>query len=339
MRLFQNIFEQEGLELYLYAYRVIATSPGVRTNSFVLWTFASIGRDCWLVWSDWMRTEFSITWRHWPKYSRGSIRILSSSLRQRRFHQIPNGIRNRTRFLLVLSRTRFRLGEISWWVWLRIPSLCSCCKSKIDIMETSCMFPVSKIIDRCFAFQDRWRRSYRSHRSVRVVYLLKDFTRCWSRFRIHVRIISWWEHGLWTWYQIDGRNDSNHGWFEFSGISLVQRTLYQRLFSFEVGEPQQTQRHPHSSFHFRPYRQHFLTLVALMLDTGLPCFRGRTLEQFNARFKPDANEADAARYMHEMINRCAHNIRTRLYDYIQFQQNSIPFWECASLSLSSCKGI
>jgi len=29
MRIFQNIFEQEGLELYLYTYRVIATSPGV----------------------------------------------------------------------------------------------------------------------------------------------------------------------------------------------------------------------------------------------------------------------------------------------------------------------
>ena len=29
MRLFQNIFEHEGLELYLYTYRVIATSPGV----------------------------------------------------------------------------------------------------------------------------------------------------------------------------------------------------------------------------------------------------------------------------------------------------------------------
>jgi phosphatidylinositol 4-kinase len=29
MRLFHNIFDQEGLELYLYTYRVIATSPGV----------------------------------------------------------------------------------------------------------------------------------------------------------------------------------------------------------------------------------------------------------------------------------------------------------------------
>ncbi|CAF2620802.1 unnamed protein product [Rotaria sp. Silwood2] len=75
----------------------------------------------------------------------------------------------------------------------------------------------------------------------------------------------------------------------------------------------------------RPYRHHFVTLVALMLDTGLPCFRGHTLEQLNARLKPDSSEAEAARYMHEVINRCAHSLRTRLYDYIQYQQNSIPY--------------
>lgn len=75
----------------------------------------------------------------------------------------------------------------------------------------------------------------------------------------------------------------------------------------------------------RPYRHHFITLVALMLDTGLPCFRGHTLEQLNARLKPDASEAEAARYMHEVISRCAHSLRTRLYDYIQYQQNSIPY--------------
>ncbi|UJR22456.1 hypothetical protein I4U23_025514 [Adineta vaga] len=75
----------------------------------------------------------------------------------------------------------------------------------------------------------------------------------------------------------------------------------------------------------RPYRQHFITLVALMLDTGLPCFRGHTLEQLNARFKPDSSETEAARYMDEVINRCAHSLRTRIYDYIQYQQNSIPY--------------
>ncbi|CAF4953725.1 unnamed protein product, partial [Rotaria magnacalcarata] len=47
------------------------------------------------------------------------------------------------------------------------------------------------------------------------------------------------------------------------------------------------------------YRHHFITLVALMLDTGLPCFRGHTLEQLNARLKPDSSEAEAGRYMHE----------------------------------------
>ncbi|CAF3354648.1 unnamed protein product [Rotaria socialis] len=75
----------------------------------------------------------------------------------------------------------------------------------------------------------------------------------------------------------------------------------------------------------RRYRTHFVTLIALMLDTELPCFRGHTLEQLNARLKPEASEAEAARYMHEVINRCAHSLRTRIYDYIQFQQNKIPY--------------
>ncbi|CAF0823433.1 unnamed protein product [Adineta ricciae] len=75
----------------------------------------------------------------------------------------------------------------------------------------------------------------------------------------------------------------------------------------------------------RPYRQHFITLVALMLDTGLPCFRGNTLKELNARFKPDATETEAAHFMEEVINRCAHSLRTRIYDYIQYQQNSIPY--------------
>jgi phosphatidylinositol 4-kinase len=48
MRLFHNIFVQEDLELYLYTYRVIATSPGVciyyliRLNKdfvFLVWSY------------------------------------------------------------------------------------------------------------------------------------------------------------------------------------------------------------------------------------------------------------------------------------------------------------
>ena len=62
-----------------------------------------------------------------------------------------------------------------------------------------------------------------------------------------------------------------------------------------------------------------------MLDTGLPCFRGQTLEQLNARFKPNATETEAARYMREVIDSCANNFRTSLYDYIQFMQNSIEY--------------
>lgn len=104
--------------------------------------------------------------------------------------------------------------------------------------------------------------------------------------------------------------------------------MYKRLFSIKViYKTKKIFEIINSSFFFlsRPYRHHFITLVALMLDTGLPCFRGHTLEQLNARLKPDSSEAEAARYMHEVINRCAHSLRTRLYDYIQYQQNSIPY--------------
>uniref|UniRef100_A0A0N5B712 1-phosphatidylinositol 4-kinase n=1 Tax=Strongyloides papillosus TaxID=174720 RepID=A0A0N5B712_STREA len=75
----------------------------------------------------------------------------------------------------------------------------------------------------------------------------------------------------------------------------------------------------------RPYYESFIALVSLMLDTGLPCFRGKTIQQFRARFSPDTNEREAARYMMTVINNCYMNVRSKMYDQLQYLQNDIPY--------------
>jgi len=75
----------------------------------------------------------------------------------------------------------------------------------------------------------------------------------------------------------------------------------------------------------RPYREAIVSLVSLMLDTGLPCFRGQTVKQLRARFAPNASEKEAAAYMLKIIRDSFLNFRTRAYDWVQHKQNQISY--------------
>ena len=49
----------------------------------------------------------------------------------------------------------------------------------------------------------------------------------------------------------------------------------------------------------RPYQESIVSLVALMLGTGLPCFLGHTIKQLRARFAPTMTEKQAAAHLNE----------------------------------------
>lgn len=75
----------------------------------------------------------------------------------------------------------------------------------------------------------------------------------------------------------------------------------------------------------RPHYHAFIDLVSLMLDTKLPCFRGKTIQQLRTRFAPEMSDRDAAKYMMTVINTCYNNIRSKMYDQLQYFQNEIPY--------------
>ncbi|TFK54620.1 hypothetical protein OE88DRAFT_1653021 [Heliocybe sulcata] len=76
----------------------------------------------------------------------------------------------------------------------------------------------------------------------------------------------------------------------------------------------------------RPYTDQLVSAVQLMLETGLPSFKGEmTIKRLKDRFAPGLNERQAADFMMGIIKNAHENMRSTAYDEFQRLQNGIPY--------------
>lgn len=76
----------------------------------------------------------------------------------------------------------------------------------------------------------------------------------------------------------------------------------------------------------RPHAEKIIQLVALMADSGLPCFKGEsTIRKLRDRFQLDKPPRAAAEFMVARVRESHENSRTVIYDEFQRLQNGIPY--------------
>jgi phosphatidylinositol 4-kinase len=68
----------------------------------------------------------------------------------------------------------------------------------------------------------------------------------------------------------------------------------------------------------RPHAEQIISTVHLMLDTGLPSFKGEgTIKRLRDRFALGLNERQAAEWMMGVVRNAHENIRSTAYDEFQ----------------------
>ena len=68
----------------------------------------------------------------------------------------------------------------------------------------------------------------------------------------------------------------------------------------------------------RPHTDQLVSTVQLMLDTGLPSFKGEpTIKRLKDRFAPGLTERQAAEWMMAIIRNAHENVRSTAYDEFQ----------------------
>lgn len=74
----------------------------------------------------------------------------------------------------------------------------------------------------------------------------------------------------------------------------------------------------------RKHMEAILSLVHIMLDSGLPCFsRGDALGNLQRRFHPEMSDEEAAKFMVLTCSEAYNKWTTAGYDLVQFLQQGI----------------